>query len=678
MCYEIFYLFVKVLKFLQDNSDFTGPRKSLVSKPIFEITCKYLNDFLILSRSALCALSGSVELSTTSLDEVTASNSTIQHKLTEKFSSFLLANSADIYDTIINLSETFYACPTTFAISVGSQLVIMKQTGQQSIELHLAKSLVQIFEENPSSKRSDDDFLILDLLLELYIKSISFRHCLNECCATFHLNLLACLSDYFKQDQQDPKYLELLLELIFVYFYFNRKKDLKEVYEMLRKELANTPSLLLVYFNVIILAKAFKLNRILLEPSQVADTKLGPALNTDYDADIETEGQQRRFELNGYTGGSQFRYDLILLPRLLDICLGFIAETRSTHQYSAVFLKRLVHLLETCSFNIHIFLGNNVRGHLMSLLTGGVNDEELTRHCLQSLYYSSLYDMNEAFLLRMFELFKANQSTNVSRMCSDVILKLCEHLQPLQATQFMRMPRQSSQEPIDYLLSTQQTAGKKWRLTDTSDESNESAEQVACIRIPLNVQSATAASPTANGKGHRIHSYSLGFMIRFNNNLAEFFNSYGLANSENKCMNAHLVSVSLGPGRSSFEMWLSSSGDIVFRRRVDNVIVFTMNLMSITCNSWHFIHVDYEEKESISSNTTNCRIEFSVDAAELTCREFELQQLAHQPASGQPSSCLLIGHEKKTKELACLFHYDLGQVVLSKGNLAIFYSIFFS
>ena len=67
------------------------------------------------------------------------------------------------------------------------------------------------------------------------------------------------MSDYFKQDQQDPKYLELLLELIFVYFYFNRKKELKEVYEMLRKEFTNTPSLLLVYFNVIILAKAFKL-----------------------------------------------------------------------------------------------------------------------------------------------------------------------------------------------------------------------------------------------------------------------------------------------------------------------------------------------------------------------------------------------------------------------------------
>ncbi len=174
-----------------------------------------------------------------SYDEQYETHSNREKKLDERFNHFLHLNSIKIYENIIKLSLHFHSFPTTLSISVGSQLILYKHSNRQiklslasnktinqitsnNIEIYLSKSLIDIFDKN---KPILDDFLILDILLELYIKSYSFRSCLNEYYQNFHLNLINCLNGYFKNqsEQKDTKYLELLLDLIFVHFYFNRK-----------------------------------------------------------------------------------------------------------------------------------------------------------------------------------------------------------------------------------------------------------------------------------------------------------------------------------------------------------------------------------------------------------------------------------------------------------------------
>ena len=65
--------------------------------------------------------------------------------------------------------------------------------------------------------------------MELFIKSESFRQALNEAAHSFHEDLVRCLREFFARDKSveghanDGKYLELLLDLILVYYYFNRR-----------------------------------------------------------------------------------------------------------------------------------------------------------------------------------------------------------------------------------------------------------------------------------------------------------------------------------------------------------------------------------------------------------------------------------------------------------------------
>ena len=105
---------------------------------------------------------------------------------------------------------------------------------------------------------------------------------------------------------------------------------------------------------MLILSKAFKLNKLLLldelldEPqtgtspreSSVSEDRERPSVCDpmessqvlfDYDADIEmnlpeTDTERRRFDLSGFTTHASFRADLILFPKLLEICLDFVLE----------------------------------------------------------------------------------------------------------------------------------------------------------------------------------------------------------------------------------------------------------------------------------------------------------------------------------------------------------------
>ena len=97
---------------------------------------------------------------------------------------------------------------------------------------------------------------------------------------------------------------------------------------------------------------------------------------------------EHRFDLNGFSSHSNYRYDLVLFPRVLDLCLSFMVEKKKTfatlrHTLATAgattplgnpekadeeechfdmiverFLKKLLHLLETCNFNVQIFISN--------------------------------------------------------------------------------------------------------------------------------------------------------------------------------------------------------------------------------------------------------------------------------------------------------------------------------
>lgn len=102
--------------------------------------------------------------------------------------------------------------------------------------------------------------------------------------------------------------------------------------------------------------------------------------------------------------------------------------------------------------------------------------------------------------------------------------------------------------------------------------------------------------------------------------------------------------------------------------------------MQLDSNVWQFVHVGYEEIEMAGSNNIMCNLSYSLNASELFYKEFEIQANASNPLykNGKSSeaesrgnnnnSCLFLGHEERKRKdtLSFLFHYDLGQVVLSK------------
>ena len=249
----------------------------------------------------------------------------------------------------------------------------------------------------------------------------------------------------------------------------------------MKNQLSQNPHNLLVYFNVMILSKAFKLNKVLLlnttNDNNATKTDENPSRDSsrpsslsgiqpthldnscqldDYDADAELSIHENFFEssykqrlyLNGYTSHSKYRYDLILFPRILELCLTFISSfqeeeelpqlmlvktKQNTEQFEAKFTKtitiieqfskRLLYLLESCNFNIHILINQNFRHFFIDLIRRSFKQMQLstlfisenlnnynkikqqsTNHYFDILYYISLYDLNETFLNNLFRL----------------------------------------------------------------------------------------------------------------------------------------------------------------------------------------------------------------------------------------------------------------------------------
>lgn len=261
MICEIFYLYKDILKLILDDQN-----KEFGCKiRIFEIICKYLIDFLVLTSSSNYLL----DSETTSLNSPTTPNSAKEPKqsagvrssvshfninnsnemtnsqhefeksINKKFLDFLSKNSIKIYENISELCALFELSPY-LSILICSQLILFKnELSDLSLfltnEQYLSKCLIDTIDR---SNQLLANYSIINILLELYIKCARFRNALNEC-QHFHLNLLNCLNVAFglKMDEHDQidaqrienlsdqalKYIELLLDLLFSYFYFNKK-----------------------------------------------------------------------------------------------------------------------------------------------------------------------------------------------------------------------------------------------------------------------------------------------------------------------------------------------------------------------------------------------------------------------------------------------------------------------
>jgi hypothetical protein len=173
----------------------------------------------------------------------------------------------------------------------------------------------------------------------------------------------------------------------------------------MKEELNLNENLLLVYFNIIISCKQFNSNKILYlnnnsyqNPLNKNESISSPDVNSkrkyssqesfifttpmrklnqnqltfqfdhlnaskdSYDADEElTES----FD-DSIKSSPSYSYDLILFPHIIEICLNYIIENiesmidkQSNSNFSQsglYFLKRILHLLQSCNFNIQIII----------------------------------------------------------------------------------------------------------------------------------------------------------------------------------------------------------------------------------------------------------------------------------------------------------------------------------
>ena len=252
---EIFYLYEKVLRYLvrlmngagdisgsEDDSD-ENITKSELNLVIFELIIKYFKDFLELWNTysnftsedeVLLTTTPTTNVSKTFSDrknltsnlayDSVNSNHQVEMKINTKFVSFVSKNAVDLHENIIELCVLFNRAPN---LHVCSQLILFKHlhsSNSENIEQHLCKAFIQLIDQNHVML---DDYSTLDTILELFVKCSAFRIALIEC-QHFHLSLLTCLEDFFNHPNIDTnpkgtKFLEVLLDLIFVYFYFNRK-----------------------------------------------------------------------------------------------------------------------------------------------------------------------------------------------------------------------------------------------------------------------------------------------------------------------------------------------------------------------------------------------------------------------------------------------------------------------
>jgi hypothetical protein len=253
-------------KIVEENSKSQNPKKSFLSLIVFKIITNYLSEFLILTTNSSLSMAEinwdeqeQEEISSkanspmyrqTKVD-ISLNNHQMEKKMFQKFFKFMDTNSIKLHETVLELCVKFFHSPI-LSITLCSQIILFKnqqlnqkqlvskqlQTSRDiehdvslNIEQHLSKSLVDLIDKNPNLL---DNYLVIDILLELYVKCANFRYNLNEW-KNFHSNLLNCFNKCLEEannestakssniDCNTTKYMEIVLHLIFVYFYYNKK-----------------------------------------------------------------------------------------------------------------------------------------------------------------------------------------------------------------------------------------------------------------------------------------------------------------------------------------------------------------------------------------------------------------------------------------------------------------------
>ncbi len=111
-------------------------------------------------------------------------------------------------------------------------------------------------------------------------------------------------------------------------------------------------------------------------------------------------------------------------------------------------------------------------------------------------------------------------------------------------------------------------------------------------------------------------------------------------------------------------------------RRLNNKILYTVNLCQIKANIWNFIYVGFEEEHIGNGTKLNCKIKFSFNLKPIVIKEFEIfvtqdqqqqQKQQQQLHDNDLNSYFYIGHKENEINLDLLFNFDIGQLILSEG-----------
>jgi len=257
---------------MEGTTENDNPKQPFLSLIVFKIITNYLSEFLILMTSSTLSTSEmnwedqeQEEISSKANSpmyrqakiDISLNNHQMEMKMFQKFFKFMDKYSIKIHEKVLELSDKFSHSPI-LSISLCSQIILFKnqqlsqkqslskqlQTARDTdyntslnIEQHLSKSLVDLIDKNPDLL---DNYLVIDILLELYVKCANFRYNLNEW-KHFHSNLLNCFNKCIEaskteskiSDFNSTKYLEIILHLIFVYFYYNKKVSINILFNYL-------------------------------------------------------------------------------------------------------------------------------------------------------------------------------------------------------------------------------------------------------------------------------------------------------------------------------------------------------------------------------------------------------------------------------------------------------------
>jgi len=190
------------VNFLLQLSPSSDQSQQTAAGLIYATVCRYLNDFLLV----YCHSPPASIRKEPSLDE------------------YLTKRGPQIHaDITRHLLPT--AVPDFLAVSIGSQLVqLVRSPKPGPVEAYLARALVALVSQLKNEDLTDSGLTTLDTLLELFIRSANLRACVEGECggSGFQGALVECLRCCFGH-AGSGKGLELVLDLVFVYGYFNRK-----------------------------------------------------------------------------------------------------------------------------------------------------------------------------------------------------------------------------------------------------------------------------------------------------------------------------------------------------------------------------------------------------------------------------------------------------------------------